>query len=89
MKRPRFKRLFRISLRTVFVLATVLCVWLGLKVREAKQQKEAVAWVEENGGGFRVNGLQGEYIESLAKGTKLEGLVAWKAKFSDEEVARL
>ncbi len=50
MKRPRFKRLFRISLRTVFVLATVLCVWLGLKVREAKQQKEAVAWVEETRG---------------------------------------
>jgi hypothetical protein len=44
------KRLFRISLRTLFVLTTVLCVWLGFKVHPVEQQQEAVAWVMERGG---------------------------------------
>ncbi len=60
MRRLRFKRLFRFSLRTAFVLTTVLCLWLGMKVREVKQQKGAVAWVMENGGhveyDFEANG---------------------------------
>ena len=31
--RPRLKRLLRISLRMVFVLTTILCIWLGYKAR--------------------------------------------------------
>ena len=50
MTRPRLKRLLRISLRTLFVLTTMLCVWLGWKVHRVQQQKEAVAWVEKIGG---------------------------------------
>lgn len=34
----------------VFVLTTILCIWLGFKVHEVKQQREAVAWVMEHGG---------------------------------------
>ena len=37
----------------VFVLTTILCIWLGYKVHQVKQQKEAVAWVEEHGGSVR------------------------------------
>ena len=48
--RPLRKRLLRISLRMVFVLTTILCVWLGFKVHQVKQQREAVAWVEAHGG---------------------------------------
>ena len=34
----------------VFVLTTILCIWLGFKVHQVKQQREAVAWVEAHGG---------------------------------------
>ena len=50
MTRPRLKRLFRFSLRTVFVATTVLCIWLGMIVTRGERQKKAVAWVKEMGG---------------------------------------
>ena len=50
LPRPRLKRLLRISIRMVFVLTTILCVWLGYKVHQVKARREAVAWVRENGG---------------------------------------
>ena len=46
----RLKRLFRFSLRTVFVLVTILCVALGIKVRRVCQQRESVEWVLAQGG---------------------------------------
>lgn len=50
MHRPRLKSMLRISLRTLFVLTTILCVWLGMKVRQVERQKEVVRWIEEMGG---------------------------------------
>ena len=50
MPRPRLRRLLRISLRTTLVVVTVLCLLVGLKVRRAERQKEAVAWVKKIGG---------------------------------------
>ena len=47
---PRLKRLLRVSLRMVFLLTTIFCIWLGFKVQQVKQQREAVAWVLEHGG---------------------------------------
>lgn len=43
------RRWFRFSLRTLFVLVTVLCVWLGFKVNSAHRQKEAVAMLRNAG----------------------------------------
>jgi hypothetical protein len=40
---------FRFSLRTLLVLMTVLCVWLGFKVNAARRQKEAVLALRETG----------------------------------------
>jgi hypothetical protein len=45
--RPR--RWLRFSLRSLLVLVTVLCVWLGVKVNQARRQKEAVAALQELG----------------------------------------
>jgi hypothetical protein len=40
---PSRRRWFRISLRTVLLLVTLLCIWLGIKVNQARRQKEAIA----------------------------------------------
>ncbi len=37
------RRWFRISLRTMLILVTVLCISLGVKVNQARRQKEAIA----------------------------------------------
>ena len=50
MPRPRLKRLLRIRLRTVFVLTTILCIWLGVKVRQVERQKAVVSWIESHEG---------------------------------------
>jgi hypothetical protein len=44
------RRWFRFSLRMLLVLLTVLCVWLGLKVNLARQQREAVEAIYKAGG---------------------------------------
>jgi len=41
--KPR-RRWLSYSLRTLFVLVTLLCVWLGLYANRAERQKRAVAW---------------------------------------------
>jgi hypothetical protein len=50
--RPR-RRVLRFRLRTLFVLLTLFCVWLGIKVRDASRQKEAVAAIRRLGGDVR------------------------------------
>ena len=45
-RRPRW---LRFSLRTLLVVMTVLCVWLGFKVNAARRQKEAVEALLESG----------------------------------------
>lgn len=49
-KRPRIRRLFRFSLRTMLALIGVFGVWLSAKVNQAQQQKAAVEWVRQTGG---------------------------------------
>ena len=50
--KPR-RRWFQYSLRTLLVLVTVLCVWLGVTVNRARKQREAVAAIQELGGTVR------------------------------------
>jgi len=43
-------RWFRFSLRTLLLLVTALCVWLGIQVNAARRQREAVAAILSAGG---------------------------------------
>src|SRR5262245_47882876 len=44
------KRWLRFSLRTMLLLITVLCIWLGFQVNAARRQREAVAAILDAGG---------------------------------------
>ena len=49
---PR-RRWFRFSLRTLFILVTVLSVplgWVGWELNQVRKERHAIAWVEEMGG---------------------------------------
>jgi hypothetical protein len=51
MTEPKPKRRwFRFSLRTFLVIVTLICVWLGWKINEARKQKQAVEAIQANGG---------------------------------------
>jgi hypothetical protein len=47
------RRWFRYSLRTFFVIITVLCLWLGAKLNAARQQQRAVEAVRGLGGNVK------------------------------------
>lgn len=46
----RLTTLFRFSLCTFLLLITILCVFLGIKVRQIHFQRQATAWVLHHGG---------------------------------------
>jgi hypothetical protein len=47
------RRWFRFSLRSLFLVTTVLAIWLAFKVHAARQQREAVAYFLSVGGTLR------------------------------------
>src|SRR6478752_1724301 len=44
------RRWFRFSLRTLLLIITALCVWLGMQVNAARRQKEVVDAIVKAGG---------------------------------------
>ena len=46
------RRWLRFSLRTLFIVVTLLCVWLGIQVNAARRQREAVTAILNIGGKF-------------------------------------
>src|SRR5262245_13991502 len=44
------KKWLRFSLRTMLLLITALCIWLGFQVNAARRQREAVTAILRNGG---------------------------------------
>jgi hypothetical protein len=46
---PKPRRWFRFSLRTLFVLVTVLCVWLGDQLNWIGQRHDAMEWLKCRG----------------------------------------
>ena len=68
--KPR-RRWLQYSLRTFFVLLTVLCVWLGWLTYKANEQRKAVEWVREMGGTVFYNyGFDEDGHEADAPGPK-------------------
>ena len=47
---PKPRRWFRFSLRTLFVLVTAFCVWLGWQLHLVRQRNMLVKLVDENYG---------------------------------------
>ena len=37
-------------MRTMFVVVTVFCIWLGWQHRIVQQRREMVTWIEQHGG---------------------------------------
>ena len=68
---PLNKKLFRFSLRAFLVVLTIFCVCLGLFIAPAVRQKDAVAWVRENGG---VVIYESESAEGAAKARRFKWL---------------
>lgn len=56
------RRWFRFSLRMLFVVVTVLCVWLGFMVNAARRQREAVEAIVKAGGTVMYDYKPGEPI---------------------------
>lgn len=44
------RQLFRLSLRALFALLTLFCLWLAIEAHEARQRRAAVTWVLAQGG---------------------------------------
>jgi hypothetical protein len=47
---PTKRRWFRFSLRTMFVLVTVFCVWLGYELNQIHSRKSLIAKIRAAGG---------------------------------------
>src|SRR5262245_2272727 len=50
----RRRRWLSFSLRSLLLAMTVLCVWLGLKMNEARQQREAVTAIRSLNGQIKL-----------------------------------
>ncbi len=53
LKTPR-RRWLRFSLRTFFILLTILCVWLAVVTNSARRQRAASEWGEGKSSNRRV-----------------------------------
>ncbi|HUE74274.1 MAG TPA: hypothetical protein VMP01_25560 [Pirellulaceae bacterium] len=64
MKASRNSWRFQFTLRTVFLLLTLFCVWLGYRTDRAQRQARAVAAIRDLGGRvtYRYQGEHGNYV---------------------------
>ena len=46
------RRWLQFSLRTMLLVVTVFCIWLGITAKRARDQKQAIATIMEMGGGI-------------------------------------
>jgi hypothetical protein len=58
IEKPPPRRWFRYSLRTMFVLVTLLCCWLGYELNQVRNHKLIAAKITAAGGEFLFTGQQ-------------------------------
>ncbi len=81
--KPRRRRWRRFSLRTLFVVFTVVSIWLGTTITKAKRQAAAVAWVRSVGGYVHYDyhlGADGDYDFG-----RKSALPTWLVQFTGED----
>ena len=99
------RRWFNFSLRTLFVLVTVLCIWLGFLVNAARRNKEAIDSVLSLHGAVDYtyqfpNGLRDDHAEPPGPAwlrrlcgegyfVRALGLQFWKQPISDDDLAEV
>ncbi len=67
---PAKRRWFHWSLRTMFVVTTVLCVALGVVLHRARARREALRAIDELGGGYSITISGPEWLRSIVKDDK-------------------
>src|SRR6187397_1591966 len=86
------RRCFSFTLRTLFVIVTATCVWLGWNVNLVRQRKIARASVHEAGGGL-CGWAEGQGSPKLPWIRRALGdtsvLVMWTSSTSRDEYSRL
>ena len=60
----RNRRWLRLSLRSTLIIATVICIWIGWYSIRSKNQREAVVWGRNAGGGIRYD-FEFDYDKNL------------------------
>ena len=77
---------FRFSLRTLFVVVTVVCVWIGWNINIVRQRKIAIAEIGELGGGpVYGENLSPQEVASYG----LPQISFWRSWLGDKAVVQL
>jgi len=64
------RRWLRFSLRTFFVVVTVLCIALGIVLHRARARREALRVIDELGGGYSITIGGPAWLRSIVKDDK-------------------
>jgi hypothetical protein len=75
----------RFSLRTFLLVVTALCIWLGVKVNQARRQKEAVEALLESGANVRYMHQRDDTNPTEFDSSKDLGVPAWLRKLGGDD----
>src|SRR5262245_35817365 len=81
------RRWLRYSLRTLLVLVTVFCLWLGWQVRIVHKRKAALREIEDAGGGSSRGTTP--YLSPMGEVRRAQSLPFWRHWIGDENVVSI
>jgi len=84
---PLNRRRFRFSLRTLFIVMTVVCVWLGWNLNIVRERKLARAAIERERWEL-INGGETSWIRSALGDQRIERIVRRYPPSQDLSLAR-
>ena len=86
--RPKRRRWYQFSLRTLLIVVTLSAIplgWVGWKLEQARRERAAIAWVEEMGGRVQFGG---GWVDSWF-GLGVSHVYLSNTQVSDEQVQKL